>query len=166
MRATTSVEGSARVGRSGKTAQLISVKLTAPGVIDLTAAQLKSTQGDIRITGGDVSIQSGINQRSASYKETHKMTGVNLGDLTGLFTPGEGVGFKSTLTTEAAHTSLAKASLDARNIAIQSAAGDLTLAAVDASADSIRLDAAHNLNLTSLTTTDYQSTDLKKKDLA
>ena len=30
----------------------------------------------------------------------------------------------------------------------------------------LSLDAAHNLNLTSLTTTDTQSTDLKKKDLA
>ena len=142
------------------------VNLTAPGVIDLTAAQLKSAQGDIRIQGGTVSIQSGINQSSASYTETFKKTGVNLGDLTGLFTPGEGVGFKSTLTKEAAHTSLAKASLDARNIALQSTAGDLTLAAVDASADSIRLDAAHDLKLASLTTTDMQRTDLKKKDLA
>ncbi len=142
------------------------VNLTAPGVIDLTAAQLKSALGDIRIQGGTVSIQSGINQTRADYKETFKKTGVNLGVLTGLFTPGEGVGFKSTLTKEAAHTSLAKASLDARIIALQSTAGDLTLAAVDASASSIRLDAAHDLHLASLTTTDYQSTDLKKKDLA
>jgi len=157
------------------------VKLSAPGIIDLSAAQLRSAQGDIRITGGDVSIQSGLHQSSADTKEATKKTGVALKDLTGLFTPGQGVGFKSTLTTHDAQTRVAAATLDAQNITIQSTAGNITLGAVEATArgqtapssaptsapsGTLTLDAANNLTLASLTTTQQHSTDQQKKDLA
>lgn len=143
------------------------VSLTAPGVIDLTAAHLSASDGDIRIQGGAVSLQSGQNQRNAELQETYKKTGVDFKDLTGTFKPGEGVGFKSKLTKENARTTLAPTTLDAQNISIQSTAGDVTLAAVEANAPgTITLVAADTLNLASTTTTAYQSTDLKKKDLA
>jgi filamentous hemagglutinin len=161
------------------------VTLNAPGIIDLSAAQLKAAQGDIRITGGDVSIQSGLDQTRADAKEASKKTGVNLQDLTGAFKPGQGVGFKSTLTTHDAQTRIAPATLEAQNIAIRSTAGDITLGAVEATArgqtappgaqsgaqpdtppGTITLDAARNLTLASLTTTQQHSTDLQKKDLA
>ncbi|MDZ4124211.1 MAG: hemagglutinin repeat-containing protein, partial [Hydrogenophaga sp.] len=161
------------------------VSLSAPGIIDLSAAQLKATQGDIRITGGDVSIQSGLDQTRADASETSKKTGLNIKDLTGLFTPGQGVGFKSTLTTHDTQTRVAPATLEAQNIAIRSTAGDITLGAVEATArgqtappgaqsgaqpdtppGTITLEAARNLTLASLTTTQQHSTDLQKKDLA
>ena len=156
-----------RVTQNGSTLQgAAGVTLNAPGVIDLTAAQLAVAQGDIRITGGDVSIQSGLNQSRAHATETHTKTGMSLRDVTHTFTPGEGMGYKSTRATDSARTTLAPATLAARNIAIQSTAGDVRLAAVDARADAINLDAANNLKLASLTTTEQHSTDLKKKDLA
>ncbi len=154
------------------------VSLAAPGVIDIAASHLTAQDGDIAIRGGEVSIRSGLNSVSSDLKETTKKTGVDIRDLTGTFKPGEGAGFKSTLTTENAHTTLAPATLDAQNITIQSTAGDITLTAIEATArgqntengepqtGTLTLDAAHDLNLASLATTDYQSTDLQKKDFA
>jgi len=154
------------------------VSLTAPGVVGIAASHLTAPDGDIRIEGGAVSIRSGLDQSSAEFRETRKKTGINIHDLTGTFKPGEGVGFKSALAQENAGASLAAATLDAQNIAIRSTTGDLVLTAVEANArgqagaegtplpGTITLDAADTLTLASLTTTAYQSTDRKKKDLA
>ena len=154
------------------------VSLEAQGLVDIAASHLAAQEGDIAIRGAEVGIRSGLDSVSADLKETTKKTGVDIKDLTGTFKPGEGVGFKSALTAENAHTTLAPATLDARNITIQSTAGDITLTAIDATArghntengepqaGTLTLDAANNLNLASLATTDYQSTDLQKKDLA
>jgi filamentous hemagglutinin len=154
------------------------VSLAAQGVIDITASHLAAQQGDIAIRGAEVSIRSGLNSVVGDVTETTKKTGVDIGDLTGIFKPGEGAGFKSTLTTENAHTTLALATLDAQNITIQSTAGDITLTAIEATArgqnaengepqaGTISLDAARDLNLATLATTDYQSSDLEKGDYA
>ena len=154
------------------------VSLVAQGVIDITASHLAAQDGDIAIRGAEVGIRSGLDNVSTDLKETTKKTGVDIRDLTGTFKPGEGAGFKSTLTTEDAHTTLASTTLDAQNITIQSTAGDITLTAIEATArgrntengepqtGTLTLDAAHDLNLASLATTDYQSTDLQKKDFA
>ena len=149
------------------------IRVPAPLFPRPPAARLAAPSGDINIRGAELSIQSGLDRSNTELKETTKKTGVNLKDLTGTFKPGQGVGFNATLTKENAQTTLALATLDAKNIALQSTRGDITLAAVQATArgssaqpGTITLDAARNLNLASLTTTEYQSTDLKKKDLA
>ncbi len=124
------------------------------------------------------SLQSGLDRSNTDLKETYRKTGVDFKDLAGTFKPGEGVGFKSKLTKENAETTLAPTTLDAQHINVQSTAGDITLAAIDAHAHdaigtdgtpqsgSITLDAEHNLNLASVATTVYQSTDMQKKDTA
>ena len=172
-------ENAARTTLSGSTIEgAAGVSLAAPGVVDIAASRLAAQDGDLVIRGGEVGIVSGLNSVSSDLRETTKKTGVDLKDLTGTFTPGEGIGFKSALATENAHTTLAAATLDAQNITIQSTAGDVTLTAVEATArgrdpenaasqtGTVTLDAARNLTLASLATTDYQATDLQKKDLA
>ncbi|ANJ67316.1 hypothetical protein A9404_07895 [Halothiobacillus diazotrophicus] len=165
------LNGSTVNGREG-------VSLQANGIVDIAAGQLNADRGDIQISGAQVSIHSDLNSSSASSKETYKKTGVNLRDLTGTFTPGKGIGYKTALNTDQAQTTRAPASLTGQNIAIQSTAGDITLNAIDATAKgtttetgdhqlgTLSLDAAHNLNLASVTTTASQSSDQKHKDLA
>uniref|UniRef100_UPI002AD20068 two-partner secretion domain-containing protein n=1 Tax=Halothiobacillus sp. TaxID=1891311 RepID=UPI002AD20068 len=154
------------------------VDLQANGVVDIASGHLNADQGDISITGAQVNIHSDLNSSSASSQETYKKTGANLRDLTGSFTPGKGIGYKTSLNKDKAKTTLATATLNGQNINIQSTVGDITLNAIDATAKgttteagkhqpgTLSLDAAHNLNLASVTTTTSQSTDQKHKDLA
>ncbi|WP_155802510.1 DUF637 domain-containing protein [Halothiobacillus neapolitanus] len=173
---TITVNGSTLQGQKGVGAQ-------ATGLVDMTAAHLKASQGDIDISGAQVAIRSGTNQQASSSRETHKKSGISWRDLTGLFTPGKGVGYDATLDKKSSKTTVAHATLEGQNIHIQANQGDLTLAAVQAKATGtsepsdgsdgpvhspgqISLKAAGNINLASVSTESYQRTDEKHKDKA
>ncbi|MHB0991233.1 MAG: hemagglutinin repeat-containing protein [Burkholderiales bacterium] len=154
------------------------ITLTAQGLVNVDASQLAAAQGDIRITGANVNLQSDLNSRSASDHATQSNTGVSWQDLTGTFRPGQGQNYKAGTTTNNADSTLVSTTLNAQNIDIQSTAGDITLGAIQATehgsrnADgtqtpgSIDLTAAHNLNFTTIQTTRQQSTDITQSDIA
>jgi filamentous hemagglutinin len=179
---TITVNGSTLQGQNGAGVQ-------ATGLVDMTAARLKANQGDIDISGAQVAIRSGTNQQASSSRETHKKSGISWRDLTGLFTPGKGVGYDATLDKQSSKTTLAHATLEGHNIHIQANQGDITLAAVQAKATGtpagpsdgsegapgntvgptpgqISLKAAGNIHLASISTESYQRTDEKHKDKA
>jgi filamentous hemagglutinin len=148
------------------------ITLTAQGLVNVDASQLTANHGDIRITGANVNLQSDLNRRSASNHATQSNTGVSWQDLTGTFRPGQGQNYKAGTTTNNADTTLVSTVLNAQNIDIQSTAGDITLGAIQATAHgsqipgSIDLNAAHNLNFTTVQTARQQSTAVTQSDIA
>ncbi|MDA8329594.1 MAG: hemagglutinin repeat-containing protein, partial [Betaproteobacteria bacterium] len=154
------------------------IMLDAQGLVNVDASQLTAAQGDINITGANVNLQSDLNSSSASNHATQSNTGVSVDDILGTFRPGQGQNYKAGLTTKNADTTLVNTTLNAQNINIQSTAGDITLGAIQATAHgsqnadgtrtpgSINLDAAHNLNFTTIQTTRQQSTDVTQSDIA
>ncbi len=158
--------GSTLSGREG-------VSLLTNGVIDVTAARLESTEGDVNITGGQVHIRSTRDQLSATRDESHEKTGISWRDLTGMFTPGQGVGYETTAEQIDSESTLAPASINGRHVTIRSTQDNIALAAVriEATGDeteqaSVRIDAAGDLHLGTVTTETFHRRDETHEDLA
>ncbi|MFI9652765.1 two-partner secretion domain-containing protein, partial [Guyparkeria halopsychrophila] len=158
--------GSTLSGREG-------VSLLTNGLIDVTAAQLESSDGGVDINGGQVHIRTARDQLSATHDESHEKTGVSWRDLTGMFTPGQGVGYETSAEQVDSESTLAPATINGRHVAIRSMQDDIDLTAVriEASGDEteqagVRIDAAGDLYFGTVTTETFHRRDETHEDLA
>ncbi|WP_410474285.1 filamentous hemagglutinin N-terminal domain-containing protein [Guyparkeria sp. TX1] len=158
--------GSTLSGREG-------VSLLTNGLIDVTAARLESSDGGVDINGGQVHVRSARDKLSATRDESHEKTGVSWRDLTGMFTPGQGVGYDTAAEQVDSESTLVPATINGRNVTIRSMQDDIDLAAVriEATGDEteqagVRIDAAGDLYFGTLTTETFHRRDETHEDLA
>lgn len=149
------------------------ISLLTSGIIDITAARLESSNGDVGIKGGQVRIRSAHDHLSVIRNESHEKTGVSWEDLTGTFSPGQGVGYETTAEQVDTESTLAPSTINGRHVAIRSTQDDIDLAAVriEAIGDategaSVRIDSAGDLYLGTVTTETFHRRDETHKDLA
>ena len=158
--ARTMLQGSMIAGANG-------VTLDAAGLVGVDASHLLAGQGDLNISGSDVILQSDLNTYSSSNHASHSDTGISLGDLTGIFTPGQGLDYKSSATAANTGNTLAATTLGGKNITVTANTGDVTLAGVTVATPGVlALNAAQNLNLSGVVTTSEHSLQTHHSDVA
>ncbi|WP_409524693.1 hemagglutinin repeat-containing protein [Nitrincola sp. MINF-07-Sa-05] len=145
------------------------VDVTAPGLVSIQASTLSaSNTGEVNLQGSVVELTGGLNHASDTLDEQGKKIGWNVKDLFGVFKPGEGLGHESDLEETEQQTDTVATVLEGKNVNITSTSGDITLAGVDVQTEGgkLTLKTANDLNLHTLTTTDYASSHSEVSDLA
>ncbi|WP_409524696.1 DUF637 domain-containing protein [Nitrincola sp. MINF-07-Sa-05] len=145
------------------------VDITTPGIVSIYASTVSAgNTGDVNLKGAKVDLRGGLNHESDTLEEHGKKLGWNIQDLFGVFKPGHGLGHESELEEVEQQTDAVATVLEGKNVNITSTSGDITLAGVDVQTEGgkLTLKTANDLNLHTLTTTDYASSHSEVSDLA